>query len=138
MRERRVVLGPAAEDLDDPLDLLLAADDRVELAGLRHRREVHPELIEGRGLGAAGLRAGSGRLLGRRVLLAEGRDDLVADLLERHAERFEDARGDPLALPDEPEEQVLRPDVAMAELAGLVDRELDDLLGPRREGDLAR
>ena len=30
--ERRVVLGAAREDLDDPLDLLLAADDRVELA----------------------------------------------------------------------------------------------------------
>ena len=29
----RVVLGPAGEDLDDPADLLVAADDRVELAG---------------------------------------------------------------------------------------------------------
>ena len=31
--EGRVVLRPARQDLDDPLDLLLAADDRVELAG---------------------------------------------------------------------------------------------------------
>ena len=30
--ERRVVLRPARQDLDDPLDLLLAADDRIELA----------------------------------------------------------------------------------------------------------
>ena len=27
-----IVLGPAAEDLDHPLDLLIAADDRVQLA----------------------------------------------------------------------------------------------------------
>jgi len=73
-----------------------------------------------------------------RVLLAERRDDLVADLLERHAERLEDARGDPLALAHEPEEEVLGTDVAVAELAGLVDRELDDLLRAWRERDLAR
>jgi hypothetical protein len=30
--EDRVVLGPAGEDLDDPLDLRLAPDDRIELA----------------------------------------------------------------------------------------------------------
>ena len=36
--ERRVVLGPARQDLDDPVDLLLAADDRVELAGAGERR----------------------------------------------------------------------------------------------------
>ena len=31
--QHRVVLGPPAEDLDDAADLLVAADDRVELAG---------------------------------------------------------------------------------------------------------
>ena len=30
--ERGVVLQAAGQDLDDPLDLLLAADDRIELA----------------------------------------------------------------------------------------------------------
>src|SRR5581483_1072536 len=46
--ERRVVLGAAAQDLDDALDLLLAADDRIELLRLGHRGEVHAELIERR------------------------------------------------------------------------------------------
>ena len=46
--ERRVVLGPAAEDLDDPLDLLLAADDRIELAQAGGLGEVDAELIDGR------------------------------------------------------------------------------------------
>ena len=31
--QRRVVLRPAAQDLDDALDLLLAADDRIDLPG---------------------------------------------------------------------------------------------------------
>jgi hypothetical protein len=62
------------------------------------------------------------------VLLAERGDDLVPDLLERHAERFEHARGDALPLAHQTEQQVLGTDVAVAELAGLIDRELDDLL----------
>ena len=56
--ERRVVLRLATEDLDDPLDLLLAADDRIELARARGLGEVDAELVDGRGL------AGALRLLG--------------------------------------------------------------------------
>src|SRR6266852_1666885 len=87
--ERGVVLRASAQDLDDALDLLLAADDRIELPRLGHRGEVHTKLVEGRRLGAGGLAAG-GRRLGRRwVLLAKRRDDLMPDLFERHAQRFE-------------------------------------------------
>ena len=49
----RVVLGLAAEDLDDPLDLLLAADDRVELVGPGGLGEVDAERVDGRGLAGA-------------------------------------------------------------------------------------
>ena len=52
-------------------------------------------------------------------------------------ERLEDAGGDPLALADEAEEEVLRADVVVAEAASLVDRELDDPLRARRQTDLA-
>ena len=45
--EHGVVLGAAREDLDDALDLLLAADDGVELVGARGRREVDAELVDG-------------------------------------------------------------------------------------------
>jgi G3E family GTPase len=61
----------------------------------------------------------------------------VADLVEVDAERLEDTGGDPLALADEAQEQVLRADVVVAEPAGLVDRELDHPLRPRRQADLA-
>ena len=59
-----------AEDLDDPLDLLLAADDRIELAGAGRLGEVDAELVDGRGLARAL------RLLGaraRRTSSATGR-----------------------------------------------------------------
>ena len=52
-------------------------------------------------------------------------------------ERLEDAGGDPLALADEAEQQVLRADVVVAEAARLVDGQLDDALGARRQADLA-
>ncbi len=48
-----VVLGAAAEDLDDALDLVLPADDRVELALAGQFGEVAAEAVQGRGLGLA-------------------------------------------------------------------------------------
>ena len=44
--EHRVVLGPPGQHLDDPADLLVAADDRVELAGARRGGEVAAVLLE--------------------------------------------------------------------------------------------
>ena len=57
--ESGVVLGAAAQDLDDALDLLLAPDDRVELAQACRLGEVDAELVD-RGRLACPL-----RLLGR-------------------------------------------------------------------------
>ena len=69
--------------------------------------------------------------------LGQDADDLVADLVEIDPQRLQDAGGDPLALPDQSEQQVLRPDVVVAEAARLVDGQLDDPLGARRQPDLA-
>ena len=79
---------------------------------------------------AGALRLG-GRAGGRA--LGQDPDDLVADLVEVHAERLEDAGGDALTLADEAEQQVLRADVVVSEAAGLVDRQLDHALRPRRQ-----
>ncbi len=54
--QNRVVLRAAREDLHDPLDFRLAADDRVELALGRLLRQVAAELVEE--LGALRLLAG--------------------------------------------------------------------------------
>ena len=46
-----VVLGAAGEDLHDPLDLVLAADHRVELAVAGRFGQVEAERVHVRGLG---------------------------------------------------------------------------------------
>ncbi len=38
--QQRIVLAPAAQDLDDALELVLAADQRIDLAGLGQMIEV--------------------------------------------------------------------------------------------------
>ena len=128
----RVVLRLAAEDLDDPLDLLLAADHGVELVRAGGLGEVDAQRVHGRGL------AGALRLLGRsgRRRLRQHADDLVADLVQVHAEALEHAGGDALALAHEAQQQVLGADVVVAEPARLVDRQLDHALRARGQPDL--
>src|SRR5581483_9866660 len=133
-----IVLRAPREDLHEPLDLGLAADDRVELALRRLLRQVAAELVEE-------LRAL--RLLARRAARAaralapagagEHADDLVADLLRVGVEVEEDACGDSFVLAHEPEQDVLGADVVVAEGQRFAQRELEDLLRARRERDLA-
>ena len=128
----RVVLGAPGEDLDHALDLGLAADHRVERVLGRQVGEVAAELVEQRGLG---------RLLGGRRLfvepaLVEEALDLGADLLEVGAEVLEDVGGDPLALDQQAEQQVLGADVVVAHPAGFLEGDLDDLLHPGGRDDL--
>ena len=53
-------------------------------------------------------------------------------------ELHEHLGGHALALADEAEEDVLGADVVVAELQRLAQRQLEHLLGARREGDVAR
>ncbi|MNY05806.1 hypothetical protein D3C86_1385360 [compost metagenome] len=68
--EHRVILGATAEHLDHPADLLVAADDRVQLARSRHLGQVPGVLLErlvlGLGIGVgdtvAAAQGGQGRV----------------------------------------------------------------------------
>src|SRR5262249_15057869 len=51
--QHRVVLLTAAQDLDDPFNLILPADDRVELALASELGQVAAEAVQSRGLGLA-------------------------------------------------------------------------------------
>ena len=93
--QQRVVLAPAAQDLDGALDLVLAADQRVDLAVLGVLVQVDGELLQRRGLLAlltalafaltAALLA-FGRLGGfRRVALADAVGNEVDHVQPRHA-----------------------------------------------------
>ena len=68
----------------------------------------------------------------------EHADDLVPDLFRIRVEVEQDARGDALVLAHEAEEDVLGADVVVAEREGFAQRQLEDLLGARRERNLAR
>jgi hypothetical protein len=109
--ENGVVLGAARQDLHDALDLLLAPDDRVELALARRLGEVAAELVEHEGAGRRALRLtarlthASSRLFALTALIPrEQLDNLLAHLVEVGAELDEDLGGDTLALADEPEQ----------------------------------
>src|SRR4051794_28260086 len=139
-----VVLGPPREDLHDPLDLGLATDDGVELALCGELGQVAPELVEQlRGLLALALGAGPARARALTAALAaaaragQHADDLVADLFRVGVEVEQDARSDTLVLANEAEQDVLRADVVVTKAQRLAQRELEDLLGPGGERDLA-
>src|SRR6185437_3357664 len=124
----------ARKDLHDPLDLGLAPDDRVELSLRGELGEVAPELVEQlRGFLAL---AGGATLLPAAARAGEHPDDLVADLLGGGREVEQDACGDAFVLADEPEQDVLGPDVVVTEAQSFAQGELENLLGTRGEGDL--
>ena len=132
--ENGVVLLPAAEDLDDPADLLVPPDDRIELEIASELREVAPELVERRGFGLP-----ARALLGARRAAAPGEalHDLFAHPLAIDAELEKNPRRHALPLPDEPEKKMLRAHVVVPEKPRLLHRKLEDPLRPRRERDLA-
>jgi hypothetical protein len=66
----------------------------------------------------------------RAAALADDLLDLAAHGLERDAERFEGLGGDAFTLVDEPEQDVLGPDVVVVEEAGLLLGEHDDSTCP--------
>ena len=72
------------------------------------------------------------------LVAGEELDDLLAHAVEVGAQLHEHLGGDALALADEAEEDVLGADVVVAELEGLAQRQLEHLLGARRERDVAR
>ena len=115
--EHRVVLGAAAEDLHHPLDLVCAADHRVELA-------LSASLVRSRPNWSRTLAARLPSELPvlpcalRRPGPLSAQRDLVADLLGLGVQVEQDARGDALVLAHEAEEDVLGADVVVAEAAG--------------------
>src|SRR2546430_3564707 len=131
--ERRVVLGPAAQDLDDALDLHLSTDHRVELVAARELGEVAAELVEQRSLGRL-LRRGLG--LGLRAGVVQQTLDLRPHLFERRAQVLEHVGRDALAFDEQAEQQVLGADVVVAHAPRLFEGDLDHLLDAGRRDDL--
>ena len=98
--------------------------------------EPDGRLAAGAGAGA-GLLAALGRLAGGARVARQQLDDLLAHPGQVGAELDEHLGGDALALADEAQQDVLGADVVVAELQRLAQRQLEDLLGAGREGDVA-
>ena len=144
--EHGIVLGAAAENLDDALDFVLAADDRVDLAFAGEFGEVAAKGLQRGRLDVAlllGLLAGpppapgSCSDSGRGEIRIEFLEDFVAGALDVDFEILEHARGHAVAFAQQAEQDVLGADVGMIERLGFLAGEREDFLHARRVGDIA-
>ena len=126
--EGRIVLGAPGEDLNDTLDLAVAADDRIQLALPGQFRQVAAKLVQGRCL-AGLLGVGGGPLFSQQV------DDLRANALEVGAHRLQDARRHPLPLTDQSQQEMFGADIVVTQPACFVEGQFQHFLGPWGERD---
>ena len=127
--QHRIVLGPAREDLDGAADLLIAADDRIELAVARGLGEVARVFLQR----IIGVFRG-GRIGG--AALAQ-RFDCGIEVLRRDAGIGEDFSGFAAALERKREQQAFDGDEAVAGLLARFLRGLEHARQRRIEIDLA-
>src|SRR6185369_16678238 len=129
----RVVLRPPAEDLNGPVDLGHAADQRIDLALAGLLVEVDGELLQRGFLLAAFLLAfvlgALGRpRLGGRVTLADAVADVGHRIESAHVLLLEEIDGIALALGEERDEDVCPGHLIAARRLDVEDRALDDAL----------
>ena len=109
--QHRVVLRPAAEDLDHSLQLAITADERVELRIHRGLRQVAAELGQQ-------ARFALPLLLLRRLLLRHSRQ-LLANRGKLQAALLQDLGGKALFLAQQAKQQMLRPNMLVSQTLGL-------------------
>ncbi len=126
--EHRVVLRPAAEHLLHALELVVASNQRVEYVLHRRFGQVAAELRQQRRLLHAR----------QRRLLIEELDDVLADGVEAHPLLHEDGGGDAALFTEDPEQQVLGPDVVVQQPVGFLGCASEDTLGLGAERNLDR
>jgi hypothetical protein len=127
--EHGVVLGTAGQDLDHPADLLVATDDRIELAFLGQCRQVAAVTFERLVLVLG--------ILIRHALAAPHLGERRQDAVGRQPVRLQQpgGRGAP-SLAGDGEKQMLGADVLVFQAAGLGLRQVGDQLETRRDGGL--
>ncbi len=132
--EDGVVLRAPREDLHRPADLVPAAHYGVDLPGEREGAEIAAVLVEHARLRAAGERAQRTEL---RPPLGGGTAEHVKDrgveLVQIRAVFAQDRRAAAVRLPEDPEQEMLRADAALAEGGGLLCSLIHRLPGTTRE-----
>ena len=122
--EHRVVLGAPAEDLDDAADLLVAADDRVELAAARHLGQVAAVLLQ--------RLVGAFRVLAGDALAAADGGERGQDAVARDAQPRQQLGRAAAVVAEQRQQQMLGADVVV------VHRRRFALAHPAGRGEAAR
>ena len=130
-----VVLLAPRQDLDHAIDLTISADRRVERWSRASCVRFRPNWSR-TGVSFFFLEA-SPASPGAPFALLPSSFMISTHLLVVGAQVLQDARGHPLALADQGEQEVLGTHVVVVVHAGLVDRELQHALGSGRERNLA-
>jgi hypothetical protein len=124
--EHRVVLRAAAEHLLHALELIVAADERIELVLHGRFRQVAAELGQERGLLHAR----------ERGLLVQELDDVFPYGMQPHPLLHQDAGGHGPFFAEDAEQQVLGADVVVEQAIRFLCGKLQDALRLRTERDL--
>ena len=143
----RIVLGAPGQNLHDAFHFLGPPDDRVKFGLARSLSEVASELVQNRRVAprvgvirssAADTHSVATALL-RLAALVTGQqfNDSLAHIVQISAEFNEDLGGDPVAFPQQPQQDMLGTDVVVSQLQGLTHRKFQHLAGARRKGNVA-
>ena len=101
--QNRIVLGPAAEDLNDAIDFRIAADQRIENAVHRGLRQIARELAEQRRFFR----------LDQRLAVDNRSSQFLADRVQTQSALVQDFRSNALLFAQNSQQQVLGADMAM-------------------------
>ncbi len=127
-----IVFGTAREDLDDTFDLLIPADDRVDLAVLCRLSQVAREAVQRLAV-ALGGRCAAVVLKAALLLIFKARAHMVGDGLRSDAESAQIADRVAVAVGQQGDQQVLGADIAGAGTRRVHHGSLHHALGTRRK-----
>ena len=128
-----VVLRAAGQDLNHALDLLIAADDRIQLALTGIRRQVAGKFRQRLIVFAVLLNASGGLRIAASALSAGRGAELLhqrgVELPGVHTGRAQDTDGHIVALAEDTGQQMLRADTGVAAAGGVLHGDLQYVLG---------
>ncbi len=124
-----IVFRPAGEDLQNAIDFVFPADDRIQFAALCQLREVPAELVKGRS--RALFCADLGRCPSQIV------DDQLAGTKQIYAETAKDLAADPFFFTDKSEEKVFASDIIVPEEPGFFNCVFKDFFCAGSKGNVA-
>jgi len=127
--EHRIVLGAAAQDLNHPVQLVVAADEGIQLPAEGALGQIAGEFVDDEGILLL-----AGRLA--RLLGGLGRTDGIADDGEPQPLLVQQPAGGGLFLPQQAEQDVLGPHKLVAQQLRLLRGVVQHPLGIARQRDL--